>query len=897
LARKWEVDSHDCGTFPEEVCEGSFLAWVVCLRDLWRIAAYMRAKFSDWQKNGRSTLMIAVLFLKRFAGALFSLGLFVYAILGGLQLTCVQNFLVGLASGDGVVVTFGKVSGFFPFDFSVDTLKISRPDFFLEVQDASIKLSKKLTRVNSVKLKNAKFESYQSKEMSFSDISKFIPVVCQNFVKCIEINSLQTQDTTISNISFRRDKDAKSRILNLRINGKNIRTTFNIDGSKIFVTSNYEKISLRAEYETSEGALGINVLDQDSGKSVNFDGFLIADSVEGAVKIPHLKFNTECKLLLHGTLLDAKIAHKDSGCRASAQIEMSNQIINIKRCNFGDDYTIMPFKLTKDLKVKEVDLRCKSGTVNLKDVDLSTPKFSIGSIEINNICLSDWLGESVSGTVSGLGKYTENIGIFNAQVSSFKLDNIKVPHININGKCYRSAIDAKIACKIFGKENIFNAKVSLDNWIPSKNSKIDLKWNGSVELIERNVGEDQIIGGSLLYDIKVAGPLWKPSVSGVATFANGSYMNLKTSTYVKDISANLIIKDNSVLIEKIVGYDAFAKNGSVKGSGKITPVAKSLNVDLRLALHQFGVVGINNFDGKLSGDINVKGDILKSIGVSGDLYADKCKFDISSLMTRSNRSVSIVNTVLKEKTKSKPMVLPIKVPLNIKITLKDGINVTGNGVNSIWKGGGSIFGDISMIQYDGKIILSKGTMVIPGHKVLKLRNGVISTSSSEPGVWNVDVSAVRSFDTINVGARLIQNKFGSDIKFFSTPYVPKKDVISYMLFGRPSSDISTSDGIALLLVMNRTSEGRPNIIDSMRSLFGVDEVEVKKAANGNPDEHGIISIGKSIGNKAKISVDREGGSGATKVVLESKLSKGTKVSVDMSRKDAIGAGISWYKRY
>jgi hypothetical protein len=43
--------------------------------------------------------MIAVLFMKRVVRALFSLCLFVYAILGGLQLTCVQDFLIGKKVG------------------------------------------------------------------------------------------------------------------------------------------------------------------------------------------------------------------------------------------------------------------------------------------------------------------------------------------------------------------------------------------------------------------------------------------------------------------------------------------------------------------------------------------------------------------------------------------------------------------------------------------------------------------------------------------------------------------------------------------------------------------------------------------------------------------------------
>jgi hypothetical protein len=839
--------------------------------------------------------MIALLLLRSFARALLWAGLFASVFVGGLQLSCVQNFLISLATREGVAVELGEVSGFFPFDFSVDTLKVVCPDSSFEMSDVSIRLSKKFTHVSSIKLKRAKVKTSKSSEVSFSDIRNLIPVICQNFVKCVEIENLQTDDAAISNISFRRD-NAKLRVLNLRVNDKDIKATFNINGSTLRLDSMYEGFCLRAEYKMSDGTLGINVLDKNSGKCIIFNGFCIDDSANGAISIPHLKLRVECGFSLHGALLDAEIKHNESGCKASVCLDMSNQILNVNKCKFGNNNTLMPFSITRDLKIKEINVLCKSGTVKLEDLDLSAQNFSMGSMKIDNISLSDWFGESISGTVSGSGKYAEDAELFNIKVSNFKFNNIKAPQININGKYSNDAIDAKISFGIFGKENIVNAKIAINNCIPSKNSMINVKWNGQAELIERHIDDEQIVGGSLSYDVKATGTLWKPSISGIATFNKGSYMNLKTSTYVKDISARFAIKDNNVLIEKITGNDDFAKRGSISGSGKITTNSKSLDIDLCLTLDKFGIVEINNFDGRLSGKIKINGDMFKSVCISGDLYADKWKLDISSFVTKSMRSVDIVSSVFKEKSKSKPIVLPIKIPVDIKIILKDGINITGHGINSLWNGGGRIFGDISTPQYDCKITLASGNMTIPG-KVFKLRDGVISMSSADPGVWNVDVSAVKSFDTIKVGARLIQNKSGADIKFFSIPYVPKKDIISYMLFDRPSSDISAGDGITLLLAMNRANEGRLNVVDRIRSLFGVDTVEVKKAVNGNPEEYGIISLGKSLNNKTKISVDREGGSGTTKVVLESKVSKGTKVSVDMSGKDSIGAGISWNKRY
>jgi autotransporter translocation and assembly factor TamB len=322
----------------------------------------------------------------------------------------------------------------------------------------------------------------------------------------------------------------------------------------------------------------------------------------------------------------------------------------------------------------------------------------------------------------------------------------------------------------------------------------------------------------------------------------------------------------------------------------------NLNVDVWIKLDKFGITEVNNFNGKFSGNISIKGDVFKMIKISGDIYTDNGEVDITGFITKSLRAIEILDISNSKNTRQKPIELPIKVPIDIKMTLKDGFRIKGYGIDSVWSGGGRVFGDISNVEYEMKITLMRGSVRIPG-RLFKLKDGIISTMSSDPDVYNVNISAIKSFGTIKVGARFVQDKSGSRMNFFSKPYVSRKDMVSYLLFDKPSSDISVGEGMTLLVMMNGIRDGGPGVIDKMWSIFGIDTVELKKVANEKRGEYDVVSFGKSLGNRAKILIDQGGGRGTTKVVLETKVSKRAKISVDVSGKDSMSAGVFWNKRY
>ncbi|MDO4975331.1 MAG: translocation/assembly module TamB domain-containing protein, partial [Alphaproteobacteria bacterium] len=162
---------------------------------------------------------------------------------------------------------------------------------------------------------------------------------------------------------------------------------------------------------------------------------------------------------------------------------------------------------------------------------------------------------------------------------------------------------------------------------------------------------------------------------------------------------------------------------------------------------------------------------------------------------------------------------------------------------------------------------------------------------------DISLSAEKKIEKVMVGARFQQINNSSRISFYSTPYLSDKDIMSYMLFDKPTSEISAGEGLALFSAMTKLSgHSSFDILDKMKTAFGIDSISIKKNIDSNQEEYNAISIGKKIG-KFKVSVDQGTASDTTGVVVEADIAKNVKMSVDLNGRDSATAGILWSRRY
>jgi autotransporter translocation and assembly factor TamB len=261
----------------------------------------------------------------------------------------------------------------------------------------------------------------------------------------------------------------------------------------------------------------------------------------------------------------------------------------------------------------------------------------------------------------------------------------------------------------------------------------------------------------------------------------------------------------------------------------------------------------------------------------------------------SSRAIDLIEPIhnTKHESSKRNFTPSLKCPVNIKFNIKQGLKITGYGIDSLWNGGATIAGNITALQYNAKMILKNGKIAVSDNN-FKLKNGEILFDSTG---LKVNVSAEKKLENKIVGARFFQNEKGTKVKFFSSPHMSKKDILSYMLFDKSSADISITEGLTLFSVMNQISGGSDvNIITKLKTTLHFDSIALRRNSNSRNEEYNAVSIGKKIG-KLRISVDQGAAKDTTNVVIETNIAKNTKISVDLSGKESIGAGISLSKRY
>lgn len=837
--------------------------------------------------------------LKKFLKILFFATIFFSIIFSILQFNFVQKFLLNLVTDEDVVINFKSTTGVFPFNFSVKNLKVSNNDFEIFFNKASLKLDKNLNQFKKVEIDESKFISKLNTGLELSDFGTIATFISQKIAKNISIKTLKFADDIIKDAVFNIDETTDIRSINFLTEIGFFSSSFKVDESQIFANMGIgDNLKTQLIYGISNSHLSLNFLYKN--KEIILDAIKDENSINGKITIPENDAKLSCEIKVKNGIIESDIHYDKFKTSGKFQFNVSDRslLVNGIMCDNGI-FVIEPFLMTKDLKIENIDILLKKGKINIKDIDLSDENFSLGKIDITDTYIDQFYNfeNAPRGVLSGKGFYKNGIEIFDFKINKFELGTIKIPEMKILGKSSKENFNIKLMFEALKKQNIIETNISAKNWIISKESKIKMDASGDFNLEDYKISGGQIASGKFGYKVNAKGNLFEPIFSGNINLKDGVYLNPESGTYIKNGTIEANIKNNDISITKIYGTDDSRTKGTLNGSGKVILKKDSMKTEISAEFDNFEIVEIDKFDGKLFGKININGDLFKDIKVTGNLYTNNAKFDISNIIMNASRSVELANlTPLKQK-KIKNYEPFIKCPLDIKFEFKPNLKITGYEIDSIWNGGAKIYGDISDPQYEGKITLTSGKIKV-SNKKFDLKDGEISVNSKQNSVYNVKLSAEKSLDNIKVGAKFIQTAKGSDVKFYSNPSASKRDILSYILFDKPAYDITTGEGFTLFSIMSKLSGtgGGFDITEKIQTVLGIDTIEIKKNSNKKVGEYDAVSIGKNIG-KMKISVDQGTGQDTTKVVVEANVAKNTKISVDLSGKDSVGAGIAWNKRY
>ncbi len=631
-----------------------------------------------------------------------------------------------------------------------------------------------------------------------------------------------------------------------------------IDGEGVIDLENPE---LRAEINAVNAMIkgkefSSIVLDADSeGKAINLNAKIIENdqfnyeinttladlsSEEKNIEISSIKLNLE----------DTKLANRE---KIAITVAPKRLVVDSFNLYYNDTSVIADARIHYD---GTLDTDLKLSNLNLDDVtkalEFATPVQGAISANIN-----------VMGTME-VPQINANITTRDLAYQEFKNDyvsldlsylnrnmNLKFLITNNNATVMQAQGNANVDLnfKELG-ENIKDATFNLT----VSSSGVDLSPLASIsEEIEKSEG-------MLVVDLKASGSVEDPSVNG--------QLSLKDAVFkIQSLGNELDITNAQIEMQGKKGILRQLEIASGKNGGGAT-----FEGEIDLATLAYNLKGnMNNFlikpqriSANLSGDIDVKGQGNK-IEAAGNITLLKSRITIPEEEEKQIEEIKFTDEDKDEfavGNGDEEDFFKDNVALDLQVRMRRNNWVKGRGANIELKGNLDIdkeFGE--EVRITGDINTVRGTYETLG-KLFRIEQGRVSFSGAPEINPNLDITALYRVSDVQIYINITGTGKAPEIKLTSDPPMQETDIVSYLVFGAPSDQISSGDRSAISGVATGIAGGiaAAQLERLLGDRLSPDVLSVAGGTNGPQ-----IEVGKYVTRDLYIAYER----GTTESILDS----------------------------
>jgi translocation and assembly module TamB len=357
-----------------------------------------------------------------------------------------------------------------------------------------------------------------------------------------------------------------------------------------------------------------------------------------------------------------------------------------------------------------------------------------------------------------------------------------------------------------------------------------LEGEGRLEALDElaPIGEDRMAGGYAI-DLRVEGTPAAPRAAGTLRVSDASYDNLLSGLTLRGLQLELTGRGGQYEVTRFEANDG--GDGRLETSGRIDlEAAGGPSFDVTTRVRSFAAARTDTVSGTISGSTRIDGN-LAAPRVSGELTIDRA--DVS-LPDRLPPNIVVLDVVRVDSrhpgAKPVPPLPPtsaVVARLDVKLHDSGRTFVRGRGLDSEWKGDIAIAGTSADPAITGQLQSVNGTYSILGKDFTFSRGLVFFTGSMTPS-FDIEAQAVTSDVTAIVDLRGTPDK--PSITLSSTPALPQDEVLSRVMFGSGTTQLSPAQGLQLAQAAASLAGGGPSMIDRLRGFTGLDRLSLGSAA-------------------------------------------------------------------
>lgn len=430
-------------------------------------------------------------------------------------------------------------------------------------------------------------------------------------------------------------------------------------------------------------------------------------------------------------------------------------------------------------------------------------------------------------------------------------------------------------------------------------SRLDLTLNGTAPLALANRHlSGQAVSGTARFDLALNGPPALSSLTGLIALEQARFTTPALGIAVEQITGPITLSDNRANLDLNA---RIASGGKVAFSGPIALDAP-YTADLTARLRNVTLRDASLYETNLDGTLRITGPLTGGAGIGGEITLNTAELRIPQFgasysaldgLRHLNPSAEVRQTLSFAGLETNPAAQSTATaayPLDLQINAPNQVFIRGRGLDAEMGGALRLTGTTAEIIPIGGFDLIRGRLDLLGRRLALTEGSARLRGSFDPVI---DFAATSEVEDVAVSLRISGLASSPELTVTSTPELPQDEALSYFLFGKDVTSISTLQAVQLAAAI-RTLSGRGGlgITESIRQGLNVDELDI------GTDNEGQVQarIGKYVSDNVYTDVTVKSG-GESQINLNLDLSKNVTVRGRLGTDGDTGIGIFFEKDY
>ncbi|MEZ6001250.1 translocation/assembly module TamB domain-containing protein [Hyphomonas sp.] len=381
----------------------------------------------------------------------------------------------------------------------------------------------------------------------------------------------------------------------------------------------------------------------------------------------------------------------------------------------------------------------------------------------------------------------------------------------------------------------------------------------------------------------LSGTLEAPAYKANASLRDGTYELGSMGFQLSGITADANYDGDALSVSGKAGAPG---GGTFSLEGRLAPDNTDLEADFRNLL-LFNRDGDNaRGSGKL-----VLADSVDARSLTGEVTITQARYSLDNLPSSRPHAIDVRWTD-DPPAEAEASQLRRTLALDIAINADRRVYVTGRGLDSEWRADLKLTGTPATPRLNGTTTLVRGDLDLAGRPFV-FDTGKI-TFDGPVNRAQINLSAERSVNDFDVRVNVTGSPVKPVIELSSSPDLPQDEILSRLLFGRSSMDLSALEAAQLASTIARLSGNSTGFdpVSEFQAALGLDRFSIGTSETGSAE----IGVGQYLSDDVYLELKSAGAEGSS-VEVEWQPRPQVSVTSETSATGDSKVSIRWKKDY